>query len=108
CWCSAVPSRRRQSSRCCDDPSLARGALRGSCDGVVNRPVLSRPLDGISAAHGGDGSSSPGPLSPEYCSIHSSRLKTPRQKREAIPLEDVLGGRLRRPLFGAGRFSNAY
>jgi hypothetical protein len=31
---------------------------------------------GISAAHGGVGSSSPSPLSPEYCSIHSSRLNS--------------------------------
>jgi hypothetical protein len=38
----------------------------------------------ISAAHGGVGSSSPGPLSPEYCSIHSCRLKAQLRRFRAM------------------------
>jgi hypothetical protein len=47
----------------------------------VGRPDLSRPWmrpmrADLMAAHGGVGSSSPSPLSPEYRSIHSSRLNS--------------------------------
>jgi hypothetical protein len=42
---------------------------------LAHSPIRARAY-GISAAHGGVGSSSPGPLSPEYRSIHSSRLSS--------------------------------